>query len=57
MSVCWFQVSSVIIFPAILFQGAFFKPSHFTFQLPSSGKPGAFCFGDPSHPAVIIATA
>ena len=33
-----------------------FRPSHFTFQLPSCGKPG-LGWMLPSHPAHIIATA
>ena len=37
--------------------GAFFNPSHFTTQEPSSGKPGDGLSGAPSQPAAIIATA
>src|ERR1035441_1294463 len=40
----------------ILNYGALFRPSHFTVQLPSFGKPGAHPL-EPSHPAAIIAMA
>ncbi len=42
---------------AYLVYGAFFSPSHFTTQEPSSGKPGADLSGAPSQPAAIIPTA
>jgi hypothetical protein len=37
--------------------GAGRRFSHRTFHWPLSGKPGAFRFGDESHPAAIMAVA
>lgn len=41
----------------ISFHRAFLSPSHRTVHDPSSGKPGLFLAGAPSHPAAIMATA